>query len=91
MKLTTVKVDNEELAAVLLDRKVILIRDINEITGENWSENILSILQNGQLPQINSWYKHVGNKEITEMNRLMLESVTFAPLYRHPEKIWGLV
>jgi len=90
MKLTTVKVDNEELAAILLGQKVILIRDINEIAGENWSENILSILQNGQLSQINSWYKRVGNKEITEMNRLVLESVTFAPLYRHPEKIWGV-
>ncbi|WP_078434803.1 fumarylacetoacetate hydrolase family protein [Metabacillus halosaccharovorans] len=90
MRLTTVKVDNEELAAILFGQKVILIRDINEIAGANWTENILSILQNGQLSQINSWYKRVGNKEITEMNRLVLESVTFAPLYRHPEKIWGV-
>ncbi|WP_226527635.1 fumarylacetoacetate hydrolase family protein [Metabacillus niabensis] len=90
MKLTTIKVDNEELAAILLGQKVILIRDINEIAGENWSDNILSILQYGQLSQIKSWYKRVGKKKISEMNQLALDSITFAPLYRHPDKIWGV-
>ncbi|PMC34790.1 fumarylacetoacetate hydrolase [Bacillus sp. UMB0899] len=90
MKLTSIKVDNEELAAVLVDEKVILIREINKRVKENWSEDILSILQNDQLSQITNWYKHVGYKELKEMNQMALESITFAPLYRHPNKIWGV-
>lgn len=90
MKLTSIKVDNEELAAVLLDKTVILIREINKRVKENWSEDILSILQNDQLSQITNWYKHVGYKELNKMNQMTLESVAFAPLYRHPDKIWGV-
>ena len=90
MKLTSVKVEGEELAAILFDQKVILIRDVSKRAGENWCDDLLSILQNDQLPQINSWYKRVGDEEINDLNHIALESVTYAPLYRHPEKIWGV-
>lgn len=90
MKLTSVKVGSEELAAILMDQKVILIKDVNKVVGENWSEDLLSILQNDQLPQINSWYKEEGNKGIKQINQIELEKVSFAPLYRHPNKIWGV-
>lgn len=90
MKLTSVKVGSEELAAILMDQKVILIKDVNKAVGENWSDDLLSILQNDQLPQINSWYKEEGNKGIKQINQIELEKVSFAPLYRHPNKIWGV-
>jgi len=90
MKLTTVKSGGKELAAILIDQKIILIKDVNKAVGENWSEDLFSILQNDQIAQINSWYKQEGNKGIKEINQMALENVSFAPLYRHPDKIWGV-
>ncbi len=90
MKLASIKIDSDELAAVLFDEKVILIREINNRVKEDWNEDILSILQNGQLSQITNWYKRVGYKELNEMNQMAVEGLTFAPLYRHPDKIWGV-
>lgn len=90
MKLATVKVDGKEIVAVIFGEKVVSIQAINEIEGKNWGVDLLSILRKDQLTEINLWYKKEGKNKENHFPSIPAEEITFAPLYRHPGKIWGV-
>lgn len=90
MKLTTVKVNDEEIAAIICDDKVISIKKINEIENKGWSTNLFHILQNDQLAEINLWYREEGENKLRYFPHISDEEIHYAPLYRSPRKILGV-
>lgn len=90
MKLATIKVDGEEIAAVVSGDKVISIKTINEIEGKNWSTELFSILQKDQLAEMNLWYKEGGENRLNHFPHILATEVAYGALYRSPGKIWGV-
>jgi 2-keto-4-pentenoate hydratase/2-oxohepta-3-ene-1,7-dioic acid hydratase in catechol pathway len=92
MKLGTILIDKKELAAIIFNKKVIPIREVNEVYGTDWKINILEIIKNGQLEELRAWIDSIDKKRLeNEVNLLFdLNEVKFGPLYRNPKKIWGI-
>ncbi len=93
MRLASIYLDKKELAAIIVDKKVITMENVNKIFKKNWSLTIQQIIKTEQLQEIKNWYYKFGDKELKNIkDELILneDKVQYAPLYRYPEKIWGI-
>ena len=92
MRLATIKVNFVEETAVVTATGVIPLRVLNEQLGEHWPTTTLDIIVSGQLGKVNDWYYHQGQDVLKRLKEyeIPLDQVNYAPLYRHPAKIWGI-
>ncbi|HET7578330.1 MAG TPA: fumarylacetoacetate hydrolase family protein [Bacillales bacterium] len=89
MRLATVKRNGRETAALVTKNGLVPITAINEKTGGKWPETVFSLIQSGQLRELNQWVnEHELEKWPDEV--LSAEAADVQPLYRHPRKIWGI-
>ena len=57
----------------------------------DWPDNVLSILTDQKLDEIREWFDAEGNRSsLLDDDLLPHASISFAPLYRRPRKIWGI-
>jgi 2-keto-4-pentenoate hydratase/2-oxohepta-3-ene-1,7-dioic acid hydratase in catechol pathway len=91
MRLATIKQQGNETAAIVTTRGLVTIEELNRTTNSSWSTELFTLITSGQLEQLNSWYRQAGGVELESMHitRLSLDA-DYAPLYRHPRKIWGI-
>lgn len=87
MKLTTIRYQGAETAAISIDEKLISIEMINSIEKKQWSSNLLDILQQGQFDEIHDWYVHTEKARLLDFPIIQGD---YAPLYRNPTKILGV-
>ncbi|MHA2294485.1 MAG: fumarylacetoacetate hydrolase family protein [Candidatus Hodarchaeales archaeon] len=92
MRLATIKRDQTEKLVLVTNKGVIPVERINDEMDKNWSTNMLRIIESGQLEEMNDWYRSTGKNELADLeeNVILFENVDYAPLYRHPKKIWGI-
>jgi 2-keto-4-pentenoate hydratase/2-oxohepta-3-ene-1,7-dioic acid hydratase in catechol pathway len=84
MRLCTLKLEgNREAAAVVTDRGIVPVAHINAFLGRAWPVDLYSLLQQGLNLNL------LRDAERTP-GALATSAVTYAPLYRHPRKIWGI-
>ncbi len=85
MRLATVKgnghFNGREEAAVITGRGAVPIRTINAHWGREWPTNLPQLIAQGLDPLL---------LEDAERTPTPLEEFSYAPLYRHPRKIWGI-
>jgi 2-keto-4-pentenoate hydratase/2-oxohepta-3-ene-1,7-dioic acid hydratase in catechol pathway len=90
MRLGTIKVSQEEVAAVITKKGVYPISLINETLQTKWPTSVFDLIQQGQLDEMQAWFDSTGEKELEALPALSLKNVDYGPLYRHPRKIWGI-
>ncbi len=92
MRLATIIIEGLETAAVVQDEGVVTLAVINEKLGTSWLTDIFEILQHDQLDALNDWYRQGGKERIATLQDHVIASdqARFAPLYRHPRKIFGI-
>lgn len=92
MKLATITLGSTETAAIVTTAGIIPIKVINKQLRRNWETNMLEIITSGQLDELNDWYRSIGKNELQNLRDITipLDNVNYAPLYRHPRKIWGI-
>jgi 2-keto-4-pentenoate hydratase/2-oxohepta-3-ene-1,7-dioic acid hydratase in catechol pathway len=90
MKLATIRHNGEEIAALIEGDGVFLMNQVNELSGNQWSEKLLPLLQNGELSELTAWYNREGKPKLQKQNGLAVKKVLFAPLFRAPEKVLGV-
>lgn len=91
MRFATIKVGKEELAGIVADKGVMPIRAINAEKGTRWSEDMFSLIEEGEIPEIQKWYENTGKDQIGNMpGFVQFEDVVYAPLYRNPRRIFGI-
>ncbi|MFC0471121.1 fumarylacetoacetate hydrolase family protein [Halalkalibacter kiskunsagensis] len=90
MKLATVKLGSNEVAGIVHDNGVILIKTINEVEQRNWSESCFGLIESGQIEELEKWYRESGVDRVNELVALPFDDVAYAPPYRNPRKIWGI-
>jgi 2-keto-4-pentenoate hydratase/2-oxohepta-3-ene-1,7-dioic acid hydratase in catechol pathway len=89
LRLTTIKVKGRETAALVLENGVLPVDELNRITNSTWVPDLYELIRLEQLERLKAWYEQAaGNME--EDAIIPFHKADYAPLYRHPRKIWGI-
>lgn len=92
MRLVTLKTEGKEVGGIVTQKGIVKIETVNKEFDANWPTDIFNLINEGQLEELNKWYKNGGVKVLDELD---LDIVTFdeakyGPLYRNPQKIFGI-
>ena len=91
MRLATIKLNNEELAGIVLEKGILPIRALNQAKNTIWEETLLPLIKTGQLKNLTDWYNAGGKAELETLPGLVpQDQVVYAPLYRDPKRIFGI-
>ena len=89
MRLTSLRMDGAEPAALVRPSGAVLLSAVNEALGTTWAGTVQELLELGQVEQLRDW---VGGAPSGRLDELAIpqDQLTYAPLYRRPRKIWGI-
>ncbi len=92
MRLAAIRQNGAEVAAVVTGGGLLPVSRINEKLGKNWSNDLFTIIASNQLDEMKAWYRKEGKAELANLalDAIAPTEVQYAPLYRHPSKIWGI-
>lgn len=90
MKLSTIKIEGRETAAVAGPSGLVTLEQINRTEGTDWPSDLYELLRKGELDKLKVWYSNGGREKLAQMSAVPEKVAVFAPLYRHPRKIWGI-
>jgi 2-keto-4-pentenoate hydratase/2-oxohepta-3-ene-1,7-dioic acid hydratase in catechol pathway len=92
MRLATIWVDGIEQLAICRKNGRVRIADLNHAVKSQWPETMAQLLTTGQLTRLNAWYRQGGSDALDQQGDLFSSAHPgiYAPLYRHPPKIWGI-
>lgn len=87
MKLCTIRQNDSEQAAVLIDEELVTIRAINEALQQSFHEDLLLLLRSGQLVALEQL---IGEQSLQHVPCLRAEAIQFCTLYINAEHIFGV-
>ena len=91
MRLSTLKLPGEELAAIVGERGLLTLRALNAATGADWPETIFPLIESGRLAALRQWYDAGGRDRLETLPGLIPpEQAVYGPLYRNPRRIFGI-
>lgn len=92
MRLSTINLNGAETAAIATNAGVVPVVKVNEALGEQWPTDVFALIQTGKLEAMNDWYRAGGREKVERLSQYVIPKgeVHYAPLYRHPRKIWGI-
>ena len=83
MRLSSILFEGSEQAAVVIGSGLVPIAHINSQLNKTWPMDLFSLIEQG--------IDHALANDAAKVKRTVdVSSVKFAPLYRHPRKIWGI-
>jgi 2-keto-4-pentenoate hydratase/2-oxohepta-3-ene-1,7-dioic acid hydratase in catechol pathway len=89
VRLTTLRIDGAEPAALVRPSGAVLLTAVNEALGTTWAGTVQELLELGELDALRTW---VGGAPSGLLDELAIpqDQLVYAPLYRRPRKIWGI-
>ena len=92
MRLATLRIKGKEIGGIVLEKGIVLLDTLNEKTGKNLPSDIFSLINEGKLEKLKEWYCNGGKEELEGMveDTIPFEDVEYGPLYRNPQKIFGI-
>ncbi|MEI7024285.1 fumarylacetoacetate hydrolase family protein [Paenibacillus sp. y28] len=90
MRMATVLLENKEEAAIVTAQGLVTVDTINRTTGSLWSTELHELLMNGEFEALRRWTAGEGKQKLDNMEAVPHSEAVYAPLYRHPRKIWGI-
>ncbi len=92
MRLATIRRADREMLCVVTAEGLIALEDLNRLFAQEWDCDLLTSIQAGELDALGRWWAELGGERNASLADHVMrpESVTFAPPYRHPSKIWGI-
>lgn len=92
MRLTTLRIDDEELGALVRPDGALPLRALNEALGASWSTTVQSLIERGEVEALRDRLDTEGRAATALLDALVVpqDQVVYAPLYRRPRKIWGI-
>ena len=91
MRLATIKLNGAEIAGIATEKGVLPIACLNAKKGTAWKEDMMSLIQAGQIPGLTEWYNDGGKEELEMIPGVVpQEKVVYGPLYRNPKRIFGI-
>ena len=91
MRLTTIKLNGSEVAGIVCSKGVLPIVALNAYKGTSWKTEMFELICAQQIPGITAWYNAGGKAEVETIPGLdPTDALEYAPLYRNPERIFGI-
>jgi 2-keto-4-pentenoate hydratase/2-oxohepta-3-ene-1,7-dioic acid hydratase in catechol pathway len=92
MRLATIITYGQEHLAICLQTGIVPIRDLNREFRSQWPETMEQLLTSDRLTELNDWNRQKGELSLDPSGCLVLKAAAcaYAPLYRHPPKLWGI-
>lgn len=90
MRLATIRLNGQDAACLVSAKGLVPIRLLNEKFRKWWPTEMFELIQTAGLDDLKNWYDSGGKKILADLPALAKTEVVFAPLYRHPHKIWGI-
>jgi 2-keto-4-pentenoate hydratase/2-oxohepta-3-ene-1,7-dioic acid hydratase in catechol pathway len=90
MKFVTVNIEDSETLGVVASHGIVTVESLNRAFGKGWSTDLFQLLQNGEWAEFRAWYEELNETAILQLKALEEGAAKYAPLYRHPRKIWGV-
>ncbi|WP_053373640.1 fumarylacetoacetate hydrolase family protein [Paenibacillus sp. FJAT-27812] len=90
MKVSSVKVNGRELAALPSANGLVLMETINEAEAASWSTELFELIRLGELEPLTGWYEGGGKDKLEQLAAIPYGRAEYMPLYRQPRKIWGI-
>ena len=91
MILASILIENEISVAVVLDNKYYSLSKLNSIFHLKWSKTIFDLINRNELKNLSEWINNNKEALLAEKELAIIGSkISFAPLYKHPRKIWGI-
>jgi 2-keto-4-pentenoate hydratase/2-oxohepta-3-ene-1,7-dioic acid hydratase in catechol pathway len=89
VRLTSLRIDGAEPAALVRPSGAVLLTAVNEALGTTWAGTVQELLELGELEALRTW---VGGAPSGLLDELAIpqDQLVYAPLYRRPRKIWGI-
>ncbi len=91
MRLASIKYEGDEIVAIVTKEGLLPVRTLRE-SGNEFAETLFELISSEQLEQLQTWWETEGLKNISYWSKYLIPAnkVQYAPLYRHPRKIWGI-
>jgi 2-keto-4-pentenoate hydratase/2-oxohepta-3-ene-1,7-dioic acid hydratase in catechol pathway len=90
MKFVTVSINDRQTLGIVVPQGIVLVETLNRAYGKQWSTDLFRLLQDGEWERFRSWYTELPANAAPALEMLAEEEAKYAPLYRHPRKIWGV-
>lgn len=89
MRFISFYLNHNEETGLLLNNRAIPVQTLNEMFGWDFPTHLDEIFSNNQFFLIKNQISHIIS-QIDSNSGIPLKDTKFAPLYRHPSKIWGI-
>ncbi len=92
MRLATIKLDSIEQGSIVIRNGVVPIKVVNEKYNKNWETGIFQLIETGQLEEMSKWYIDGGKEDLEKLREAVIptDKAEFGPLYRRPNRIFGI-
>lgn len=90
MRLATIKYEGCEQAGIVCSAGIVTIREVNRVKNTQWACEMYDLIAEGEVPKLNDWYRQGGREELEKMNAVPYDQVVYGPLYRNPQRIFGI-
>ena len=90
MRLATIKLNGTEQAAVVTARGVVTVETLNKVKNTSWRTQMYDMICEEEIPEMTKWYNDGGKEELESMDYIPFEQVQYGPLYRNPQRIFGI-
>ena len=92
MRLTTIIADKSEKLCIWTSTGLVPVERINRRFGLNGPCDLAALIRTGELEPLREWYDSGGREKLKVLagETIPPDRARFAPLYRHPGKIWGI-
>ena len=89
MRLTSLRIDGTEPAALVRPTGAVPLSAVNDAYGTSWAATVQELIERGEVGSLRDW---VASADADELDRMAIpqEQLVYAPLYRRPRKIWGI-
>lgn len=89
MRLTSLRIEGAEPAALVRPSGAVLLTAVNEAFGTAWPATVQELLEAGQVETLRDW---VAGADARQLDAMVIpqDRLRYAPLYRRPRKIWGI-
>ncbi len=90
MRVATIKIDGGEFAGIVANRGIVPVAEVNRVKETDWETGLYELICTEQLKGLTTWYNDGGKEELETMECVPFEKVQYAPLYRNPQRIFGI-
>ena len=91
MRFATIKVNGAEKAGIVTAKGILPVEELNRQTGSSWKEDLFSLIEAQEIPELTKWYNAGGKDELEKLEGVVPKAeVVYGPLYRNPKRIFGI-